>query len=461
MQFLLYLTIFNYIYLSDFLNVKSVSLTNNYITITSDQGILIYDMQERKIKASFPANNPSLAVLSPDLTKVFFIEDSSTLTIYSILAETKIIRKPLDFSPKILGVGLRSIFLKNPEKTLYVDYSGFNIPDTEKENIYIQSSELLSTPSLPFVLNEKGERVAPSCIFFDSLRNLILVGTKGLGVLIFEKNKLSYTDTIAIGFSFSTPIDSIQDFAIWRDTLFILTKEALFKIDDHFRTRRISRPLITKSFTDMCLDTSIYILDLSGKVYEYTGDNFITLFSLESEHPFKKIIASKGLFLAFSTKEIFLINNIDSSNNIQKITIELGIEDAIILENAIAVLSHGKIFLITPSGISQIADSTTLFENVISITKIQNTLWAVTPSYLLNINPSYTSYRKLIVSNPLKISNIRNLPAAVYQDFFVLYEDSTFLITSIPVRTIEVKDVAKWNNLTIFIGSRAIVLQDH
>ncbi|MGB9824301.1 MAG: hypothetical protein ACPLN0_05270 [Candidatus Hydrothermia bacterium] len=460
MQFFLYITIFNYIYLTDFLNVKSVSLTNNYITITSDQGILIYDVLERKIKASFPANNPRLAVLSPDLTKVFFIEDSSTFTIYSILAETNIIRKTLDFSPKILGVGLRSVFLKNQEKILYVDYSGFNIPEMEKEDIYIQSSELLTAPSIPSILNEKGERITPSCIFFDSLRNLIFVGTRGFGVLIFEKNKLSYTDTIALGFSISAPMDSIRDFAIWKDTLFILTSEAIFKIDDNLHTRRIPRPLSAKYFTDMCLDTSIYILDSSGKVYEYTGDNFITLFSLESQHPFKKIVASHGLFLSFSTNELFLITNTGSSNNVRKITIEPEIDDAVILDSAIAVLSQGKIFLITPSGISQLSDSTTLFENIISMTKIQGMLWAVTPSYLFNINPSYTLYKKLMVSNPVKVTNLRDLPAVLYQDFLVLYEDSTFILRSIPSRIIKVRDVARWNNMTLFIGPRALVLED-
>ncbi|MEO0241865.1 MAG: hypothetical protein ABIM42_02340 [candidate division WOR-3 bacterium] len=448
------------IYLSNSLDVKSLAITGNHITITYDNGITIYNLQSREIKASFPATNPELGILSPDLTRVYYIENKTSLSCYSIPAGTQIFSLPLDFQPDFLGIGLKTILLKSKDKSILLNYSGFDIPESERERLYISASYSLSANIfLPQIFSPSGKKAEISYAVLDSLNNIIYVGTKGRGVYFFSKNKLSYVDSLLIGIPLNDEGDSIVDALVLNDYLYLLTRYNLIRLSNKLITSYWPRPVGSQNFEVFDKsDSSIFIAETNGRIYRWEDGVWTTIAQMILKSKPLKLVFHSGVLYIISTREILGITEEGDTTFFFRNPFNGDIKDFAISGKNLVILIDGRIYFLSSDSLTELSEISTKYEQVISIKDIQGSLWAVTNSYLLNINPTMTDFFELNIKPPLKILEFDNKPMILYPELACVFSDSTFQYLNQENKVQGFKKIIKWGNRMVFISSKSIFI---
>lgn len=460
MRFLPIFFLLKCLYLTDFSFVKSLSLTGNYLTITSPDGILVYDVENHTVKASLNLSNPQLGVLSPNLNDLFYLEKGKELVCYNLQANAVTMRKTLDFLPKGIGLGLSTVLLISDSSSRVLSYAGFELKPTDRENFYI-FPVLRGTENviLPKIFGKTGKSFEISCVLYDSLNNRYFVGTRGNGVYVFSRNKMIYIDSLPIGIPLSNLADRIMDALISGDTLYIMTQERLVVLKDDMTYSAYQRPIGSSMLFDIAKgDSSLFILDMAGKIYKFDNGAFITIRKEEPKSPLKKLLTQNGNIYMVCENNILGFNEKGDTIFTFENPFSNTIESAELYKDFLAIIIGGRLFFISQQKLYEMKEIATLGEKILSIVTLGDTLWALTPSHLLAITPSFITSFEIPIKPPLNLSVFGTKPAILFNELALVKGDSTFYTIPFPQNTTEVLKVLKWKGKILFVSKRAITL---
>jgi len=460
MRFLPIFFLLKCLYLTDFSFVRSLSLTGNYLTVTSPDGILVYDVENRTVKASLNLSNPQLGVLSPDLNDLFYLENGKELVCYNLQADAVTMRKPLDFLPKGIGLGLSTVLLLSDSSSRILSYAGFELKPTDRENFYIFPVQRgTENVILPKIFGKTGKSFEISCVLYDSLNNRYFVGTRGNGVYIFSRNKMIYIDSLQIGIPLTNLADRIMDAEISGDTLYILTRERIIVLKNDMTYSSYQRPIGSSMFLDIAKGgSSLFILDMAGKVYKFDNGAFITMRKEEPKSPLKKLLTQNGNIYMVGENNILGFNEKGDTIFTFENPFSNTIESAELYKDFLAIIIGGRLFFVSQQKWDELKEIVTLGEKVLSIIAIGDTLWVLTPSHLLAITPSFITPFEIPIKPPLNLSVFGTRPAILFNELVLIKGDSTFYTVPFPRNTTDVLKVLKWKEKMLFISERAIAL---
>jgi len=432
--------------LPDLLNVRNLSLTGPFLVITSTQGIGLYNLEEKKLKDFFLAENPNYGILSHDYLRIYFIEDKNTLSYYDISGKQKIRLITFDFTPDLLGVSQRSIIVQHGERETLLDLAGFELKLSERESSYIFPANIPQQTYLPPILNPRGERLKFTAILYDDLRGQYIIGTRNFGVYIFDNIRKIYTDSIQRGIGFDYPI---IDAMVFGDTMYILSPNYLCTLTDDFKSRLISIPL-PSSGEEL---RGIFMMDGMPCIYTNQG-RFFTLRSGVLEFYTNIDMPLKGAFLqgehliATTSHEILEMSvNGDTILNINA----YGVKKMRPYAKGFAFLKDGKLYLFQNGSLQLISDTTTLHERVEDFEVLRDTIWALTFSHIFKITSETTEVIELPFQAPQGIFISRETIAILKFPFLAIFDGKDYYYHETPALTESPIRVFRFQNYMTFV----------
>ncbi|HOK23753.1 MAG TPA: hypothetical protein PKU67_07020 [Candidatus Hydrothermia bacterium] len=401
MQVVLNLLLSYYMCLPDLLDVRSLSLQQNFLVITSSTGIGIYDLNNRTLRTCFEVEDPDFGIMTPDLSRIYFIQGKYDLSYFDIPAGEKVLLRTLEFRPDIVGVGQKSIIIVHSYNEILLDPAGFELPASEKERNYTFPSRSGTLSYIPPIFNPFGEKVKVSAVLYDPLQNLYFVGTRNTGVYIFDNKRKIFVDSIKTGLPNDFPI---LDATCFNGNLWILTSNYLCAVRNDFASKLIYASILGsgEELTGIFnADSTLYIYTNQGKIFSVENERLI--FEKNLGIPVKNLYRNNSGFLVETQSGILEVTaDGDSTNIIRNYNIN-EIDRLRPLGCGFAFLLKGKLYVNHGDTLFIISDSTTLDQPVIDFETSGDTILALTFSHLLRISSASTKVIELPFNDPRRI----------------------------------------------------------
>jgi len=443
----------------DLSNVVSLSKTFNSLVITSTSGIGVYDLNSRTVSTFFSTVNPKYGVLSPDGTRIFYFKNNKDLCYYNIPSHEEFYLTALDFTPEKLGVGQRSLMIKGSGKQILLDYSGFPIPDSLKERYYNFASEEVKKPiNLPPILNPNGNLVPFSTVLFDSLSNLIFVGTRGYGVFVYSRPRGIYVDTVILGLP---KVKEIIACGFKKDTLYLLTQNSLTKLTINLKSQIYYPTNLepTENFLAMdANDSTLFLISSKGRIYTLWKERIVFENKLNI-NPSKVFEFKDGKILFQEGNSIKLMTIDGESLTILKLPSNYEKVKASITKSGIPILLDGRIFLYRKDSLFALFEKPNPDKRIIDFVAKDDTLWAITFDKILKITAKETIAYPLPFQEPEQIifSKEGHLYIVKGQSF-ATFTGKDFNLESLPLLDGKILSILPLENQRFFITTKFVYL---
>jgi len=459
LKLLLCLLISECIAVPDLLNVVNLSKTFSYLTITSKSGIGVYDLNSKNVYAIFNTSNPEFGILSPDLTKIFFIKNRKELCVYNVPFREEFYLTTFDFIVEKLGVGKQSLIVQGSGKELLLDYSGFPIPDSLKEKFYnFASLESKKSINLPPLLTPYGNVIPFSTVLFDSLSSLTFVGTRGYGVFVYSKQKGSYVDSITLGLP---EVSEIIASHCERDTIFLLTPNSLISLSADLRAKVYTPFNLEPDEKFVGMDNthpSPLLITSKGRIFTLSKDRMVFE---------KKLDINVQKFFDFKDEKILFLEE----NAIKLITIEsetlllLNLSPnyenlkALITKDGIALWIDGRLYLYKKDSLFNVMEKCKIDGRILDFVVMDDELWIITFSNLWKIEDNDAVCYELPFQNPDRV--VLSEDGGLYiikAPLFAKIEGMDFFLESIPLMEREILGVHRISERKIICTQKSLYI---
>jgi hypothetical protein len=349
--------------------------------------------------------------------------------------------------------------IKGSEKQILLDYSGFPIPDSLKERYYNFASEEVKKPiNLPPILNPNGNLVPFSTVLFDSLSNLIFVGTRGYGVFLYSRPRGIYIDSVILGLP---KVKEIIACGFKKDTLYLLTHNSLTKLTINLKSQIYYPTNLEPAENFLAMDandSTLFLISSKGRIYTLWKERMVFENKLDINpskvFEFKegKILFQEGNSIKLMTIEGESLMALNLPSNYEKVK-------ASITKIGIPILLDGRLFLYQKDSLFALSEKSDLDERIIDFVAKDDTLWALTFDKLLKITAKKTIAYPLPFQEPEQIifSKEGNL-YIIKGQYLATFTGEDFNLQSLPLLEGKILSILLSENQRFFITTNFVYL---